>query len=61
MQAFSRPVELAPGAVVGGAKPTLLAGPCVVESYDICARIVGAGAGAVGTVPVATGAEPAAG
>ncbi|MBX9606012.1 MAG: 3-deoxy-8-phosphooctulonate synthase [Gammaproteobacteria bacterium] len=42
MQAFSRPVELAPGAVVGGAKPTLLAGPCVVESYDICARIAGA-------------------
>ena len=42
MQAFSRPVDLAPGAVVGGAKPTLLAGPCVVESYDICARIAGA-------------------
>ncbi len=41
MQAFSRPVELAPGAVVGGAKPTLLAGPCVVESYDTCARIAG--------------------
>ncbi|MGE0859501.1 MAG: 3-deoxy-8-phosphooctulonate synthase [Gammaproteobacteria bacterium] len=41
MQARSQPVELAPGAVVGGARPTLLAGPCVVESYDICARIAG--------------------
>ncbi len=31
--------EIIPGVSIGGEKPLIIAGPCVVESWDICARV----------------------
>lgn len=41
MKLFDHAVELAPGVYTGGGRITLLAGPCVVESYEICREIAG--------------------
>ena len=39
MNLFEHAVELAPGIFTGGDRITLLAGPCVVESWDVCRQI----------------------
>jgi 2-dehydro-3-deoxyphosphooctonate aldolase (KDO 8-P synthase) len=31
--------EIVPGVSIGGEKPLIIAGPCVVESWDICAQV----------------------
>jgi len=39
MRIFEKPVELAPNVSLGDDKLVLTAGPCVVESYDLCVRV----------------------
>jgi 2-dehydro-3-deoxyphosphooctonate aldolase (KDO 8-P synthase) len=41
LKKFESIVEIAPGIKLGGNKPVLLAGPCAVESQDICHEIAG--------------------
>ena len=41
MQAFSQAVTLAPGVETGAGKMVLIAGPCAVESPQICAEVAG--------------------
>lgn len=31
--------EIFPGVSIGGEKPLIIAGPCVVEGWDVCARV----------------------
>ncbi|GAB4457811.1 MAG: 3-deoxy-8-phosphooctulonate synthase [Armatimonadaceae bacterium] len=39
----TRTVEIAPGVVVGGGRPfALIAGPCVIESRDLCREVAAA-------------------
>lgn len=33
--------EIIPGVSIGGEKPLIIAGPCVVESWEICAQVAG--------------------
>lgn len=35
-------VEIAPGVVLGGARPLIIAGPCVIESAELCLRTAAA-------------------
>jgi len=39
MKKFKNPIKIADKIVVGENKPVLFAGPCAVESYDICIQI----------------------
>jgi len=39
MQAFKQVMNITDGVVLGGGKPVLFAGPCAVESFDICMEI----------------------
>ena len=39
MKKFENPVKIADNIAVGQGKPVLFAGPCAVESYDICIEI----------------------
>lgn len=35
---WTQPLEIAPGLTLGGEKMFLIAGPCAIESHDICLR-----------------------
>jgi 2-dehydro-3-deoxyphosphooctonate aldolase (KDO 8-P synthase) len=35
---WSKPLHLAPGLTLGGEKPLLISGPCVIESLEICLK-----------------------
>lgn len=39
MKKFENPINIADNIQLGGEKPVLFAGPCAVESYDICIEI----------------------
>jgi len=42
MNTNTRTVEIRPGVVVGGGRPfALIAGPCVIESLDLCREVAG--------------------
>lgn len=41
LKKFDHPLEILPGIHLGGDKPLLLAGPCAVESKEICFEIAG--------------------
>src|SRR5690606_21270161 len=39
MKKFESPIEITDKITLGGDRPVLFAGPCAVESYDICIEI----------------------
>jgi 2-dehydro-3-deoxyphosphooctonate aldolase (KDO 8-P synthase) len=39
MNKFTQPMKIADGVVLGTGRPVLFAGPCAVESFDICMEI----------------------
>ena len=36
---FSAPVTITPNIIVGESKPLLIAGPCVIESLELCREV----------------------
>jgi 2-dehydro-3-deoxyphosphooctonate aldolase (KDO 8-P synthase) len=42
MEKFTQPMKITEDIVLGSGKPVLFAGPCAVESFDICMEIGGA-------------------